>query len=350
MVSPLKQALETPNHWLLFSVAGTVLCFSTLALTAVSPILIFFSMIPMILSPSFLVVTTWRHGLRLGLMVTGASSLLLLILFEPPVAILFLAQFAVVGLVVGEGLRRKERPLPLIFAATLIPTVLTIAIGFAYLLHAQATLPEMLRQGADALRLALEENVKRFQLDPAELMQYQKNVEILINFLKRSFPALLFANALTIVCVNLLFSLHLSDRLGLDRSHVFSFKEISIPFHWVWGLIGSGLLYLLKIPYLKWVGLNVAMIYLLGYLIQGYAILAFYLDRTRLPGSDSLIPGLISERGLLRKIVSLDPAPTDMEKTKDRNLRLFVSSSSDSEGSLISVGCRITETPIRPDR
>lgn len=285
MVAPRRHIPETPARWLLFAVAGTVVCFSAFAFAEISPVLIFLSMIPMVLSPCFLVITTWKYGFRLGIAAAGASFLFLLALFPPPTALLFLVQFAAAGLILGEGLRRRTPPLPLLFTATLVPALLMIAAGAVYLLHASLTPAQLLEQGAETLRLAFAENVKRFQLDPEELMRYRHSVEILITFFKTSFPALLFINAFTMVFVNLLLSLRISGRFGLDRSHIPFLREASIPFHWVWALIVSGLLYLLKVPYLKWAGLNAAMVFLLGYLMQGFAILSFHLNRTRLPAA-----------------------------------------------------------------
>jgi uncharacterized protein YybS (DUF2232 family) len=290
MIKNLRQSLESPNQWLILATLGTTLSFSTLIFLEISPVLIFFTMIPMILSPCFLVVTTWRYGLKMGAAVTALSSICLLLLFHLPVFLLFLAQFAAIGIILGQGLRFRIPLIHLLFTASFVSTLLTLAVGALFLAHAPGTPAEMIQQGSEAARLAFEENAQRFQLDPEELMEYQKSVDTLTGFIKVSFPALLFINAFSIVYLNLLVPLALAGSLGLDRSHVPHLKDISIPFTWVWGLIVSGLLFLLNVPYLKWVGLNLTIIFLLAYLMQGYGILSFYLNRTRLP---RIVKGLI---------------------------------------------------------
>ncbi len=290
MITRIKQALELPNQWFVFATAGTVLLFSTFLLMEVAPILIFFSMIPMIFSPALLVITTWKYGLRMGTAVAGVVSLFLLMLFHLPVVIFFLTQFALIGILLGEGLRRKRPLLDLLFAISLVSTLLLVAAGATFLLHAPETPSEIMQKGSEILQLALEENARRFQLDSEEMLRYQQSAKSLLAFVKVTFPALLFINAFAIVYLNLLLPLRLSARLGFDRSHIPPLNEFILPFFWIWGLIISGMFYLLKVPYLKWAGLNVALIFLLAYLMQGYAILSFYLNRTRL---STILKGMI---------------------------------------------------------
>ncbi len=282
MMTRIKQALELPNQWFIFATAGTVLLFSTFLLMEVAPVLVFFSMIPMIFSPTLLVITTWKYGLRMGAAVAGATSLFLFMLFHLPVVIFFLMQFAVIGILLGEGLRRKNHLLGLLFTISLVATLLLMAAGGTFLLNVPETLTEIIQKGSETLQLVLEENARRFDLDPEEMLRYQQSANALLAFVKVSFPALLFINAFSIVYLNLLLPLRLSSRLGFDRSHIPPLNEFSVPLFWIWGLIVSGILYLLKVPYLKWAGLNVALVFLMAYLMQGYAILSFYLNRTRL--------------------------------------------------------------------
>lgn len=286
----MREILDTPKQWIFLAVLATTLLFSSFSLLAISRALILVALFPMLFSPLFLVWTTWRHGMRAGIMVAGISSCLVFILFQLPTTLLFLTQFAVVGLLLGEGLRRKASPMALLFYTSLASTLLFLAVGVTYLSGSGGNPMEILKQGTTTMEQTLEENARQLPLGPEERIYYRQGVQNLVAFVRRTFPALIFINAFSIVYLNLLLCLRFASRLGLDRSHIPPFSEISVPFEWVWGLIVSGMLYLLKVPYLKWAGLNVMLIFLLAYLVQGYAILSFFLNRSRIPG---IVKGLL---------------------------------------------------------
>jgi uncharacterized protein YybS (DUF2232 family) len=242
------------------------------------------------------------HAPRAGWAVAGVSAILVALLFNVPILFFFIIQFALVGVLVGEGLRKKTPVVPLLFVVPLVATLLILALGAAYYNASETTIAEMVKAGGDGIRLAVEENARKYQLDPEELMRYRKAVDDLITFVKVAFPALIFINVLSIVSLNLAFALPIADRLGLDRSHVPPLRELSIPPVWVWGLIISGFIFLLNVPYLKWPGLNAVLIFLMAYLIQGYSILSFFLKRTKLPG---IVIGIIYLLFLLHPVLIL---------------------------------------------
>ncbi len=283
MLAALKGTLDAPDRWLPVAVAGTTLFFSTFLLLQVSPTLILLSMVPMLLSPVFVLMATWRHGHRLGLFTSVLSGVFVLLLFNLSILVLFAVQFALVGVLLGEGLRKRVAPLPLLFATAFASTVLIVLVGAVYLSGAPGGLVAALQAGAETARAAFEAQARHYGFDPEELMRYQQAVSGLIRFVKGALPSLIFFNAFTVAYLNLVVSVRLSAPLGLDGSHVVPLREMAVPVPWVWGLILSGLLYLLNVPYLKWVGLNAGLIFLLAYLLQGYAILSFFLHRTRLP-------------------------------------------------------------------
>jgi len=238
----------------------------------------------------------------MGLTVAALSAGIILILFNPPVLLVFVTQFAVVGLLLGDGLRKRVSPLGLLYTTSLVSTLLVIAAGAVYFFYSGTDFSTFLAKGSEALQQAVQQNASRVQLTPEQKIQYEQGITRIIAFVKVGYPALLFMNAFSIVCLNLLVPVHLAERLGLDRSHVPPLEELTIPFGWVWGLILSGMLYLLKIPYLQWVGLNIALIFLLAYLIQGYGILTFFIQRTRLP---KIIKGIIYFSFLLQPSLML---------------------------------------------
>lgn len=284
MTTLLKAVLDSPNRWFGLAVTATFFLFSSVFLLQISPALIVLSMVPLLLSPFFLILTSWRYGSPMGWAAAGATSLLVAFLFNIPILLFFLLQVAMVGTLLGEGLRRRFPLVSLLFVVPLIVTLLSLAMGAVYYTQSGTAIVEFAQSGSEALRLAVEENARKFQLGPDELIRYQKAVENLMAFLKVAFPALIFINTFSIASLNLAIALGLANRFQLDRSHVPPLSLLSIPSNWIWGLIVSGFIYLLNVPYLKWVGLNVALFFLTGYLVQGYGILAFYLKRTRLPG------------------------------------------------------------------
>ncbi len=286
----LQKTFGFPRAWMPHAVLGTTLFFSAFLVVEVSPAFLFPAMLPMVLSPLFLVLTTWRYGPLMGLAVAALSAGLILLLFNLPVLLVFVTQFAVVGLLLGDGLRKKVPAVGLLYFTSLVSTLLMIAVGAVYLSHSGMDLSALLQKGSETLLQGVKENARQLQLTPAQMQQYERGVAGMIAFVKVAFPALIFMNAFSIVCLNLLFPLNWAEQLRLDRAHVPPLQELTIPFVWVWGLIVSGMLYLLKVPYLKWVGLNVALIFLLAYLVQGYGILAFFLHRTRLP---KIVKGMI---------------------------------------------------------
>ncbi|MCA9772065.1 MAG: DUF2232 domain-containing protein [Myxococcales bacterium] len=253
------------------------------------------------------VVTAWaaplpliycqaRLGLVAGLGVVVASSVALAGI-EPGLAWVYVLNFALAGFVIVEALRRRFG-----FALAMAAAVTAICLGNAANLAVESraagrTVGEWVgaeidrgyqlsrelfsaNEGDDA---AGEKAAPEPETDAAALAMAKSLV-------LRTVPAMMVWSAAAVVLANMLLARKLlAKRL---RTPLFEYGVLNrwrAPEVLVWGLIGSGgALALHQIVGSEWsaletAALNVLLVLILVYFLQGLAVAAFYLGRANLP-------------------------------------------------------------------
>ena len=241
--------------------------------------------IPLVVSPLPVLLTAWSGGTAWAAAVAAASALVTVLLANKVVALLFLVEFALPGLLAGWILARGRGWLVLLSVPAAV-SALCLLVGVAAFHAADPRGVEALVKEARAAVTAMaEENARSMGLDAVESVRYRRAMQAAVSWAGRLLPSLTLLHALSLLGLNLVLAIALARPLRLDRSALPPFGTLELPFATAWGLILSVVLYLLDPPFLGRAGLNAALVFLLAYLVQGFAVLSFLLGRTALPAA-----------------------------------------------------------------
>jgi uncharacterized protein YybS (DUF2232 family) len=216
------------------------------------------------------------------LLVLGLSTLSLALLLGSFQSTIFLAEYGVMALVLAEAIRRQWSIEKTILASTALPSVasgavlvlLISSIDFnlvALQQHFDEDLSQMLRQlwseGGEPSDDALHTYVQGV---------FGAVVQLL--------PALFMLSTAVGALLNYSAARLLWRRLGGQPAlPEMNFAQWKAPEVCVWVLIASGLGSFIPIPGLQIVGLNVLFLVSLVYLLQGLAVMVFFLNRASVP-------------------------------------------------------------------
>ncbi len=222
----------------------------------------------------------WRHVLWL----IGLQAGILLVIAPPP-SLLFMAQHGVVGLTLGAAIRLGYTASRTISWSVALP----IGIGALVLLFVSA----MTQQTPHAYLIHVFEQMADGlyqQLRQMEGLRDEETMAAVLEALPRTMAAVLPA----VCAINFLFPNVLNYLLA--RRYL-QHHEPPIPFapadtadwratdYLVWVFLASGGALFLPAPALKYIGLNVFLVTLAVYFMQGLAILVYWGRRLPLPSS-----------------------------------------------------------------
>jgi uncharacterized protein YybS (DUF2232 family) len=213
----------------------------------------------------------------LALTLTGALLVSLPASGESRALILLFLELATAGLVLGELMRRNLGPEGTLAAGTL--GVLLTTTGL-FLLHAA-----ILQVSPAALAEAyLKQMTAEVETNLAALgYGAGAEIETALTGLTRLLPAVLALSVAAVVGLNLALARRLLAALGEELPAWPSFRLWRAPEPLVWVLIAAGLLLVISFWPARLVGLNLLALVVVAYFIQGLAIVAFYLERLRVP-------------------------------------------------------------------
>jgi len=236
-----------------------------------------------LLSPLPFVLLRLRHGLPALAVALALTALALAGLSSGVHGIVFLLEFGLPATLLAEGLRRGSRPE---LVVTAVAALLTLGgMGALVLMSEEWTQPlTPVRRHVEALLTDMEALTARIGLPGEGPFPLYGSSPRLRSFLLMAFPGLFFAGSL----------LTTSGYLWLVRFLALRWPSVlqgllAGPFRWqlpeplVWVFIAGGALYLMPLRWLQAVGLNVLIILVGLYFLQGLSIAAFLFARFHLP-------------------------------------------------------------------
>ena len=222
----------------------------------------------------------WRHVLWL----IGLQAGILLVIGALP-SMLLLAQHSIVGLTLGATMRLGYTASRTISWSVALP----IGIGSVVLLVVSA----MAQQTPHAYLIAMFQEMADALYDQLLQMEGLRDEEAMATALE-ALPRTMFAVLPAVCAVNFLFpnvlNYLLARRYLRHRKPPISFVPAVIV-EWratdylVWVFLGSGVALFLPAPTLNYIGLNVFLVTLAIYFIQGLAIAVFWGRRMPLPSA-----------------------------------------------------------------
>jgi len=184
------------------------------------------------------------------------------------------------GALMGYGFRRQCSTEKIVGLSSLF--VIGMA-GLFVLLAFTETKGEIVRLIEQDLRGAISAALKQVGSSSPETRELESKLLDTVPLIVRIMPGVLMACTLGICWLNLLVSLRYCRAAAnefCDREKLILWKA---PERIVWFVIASGLILLLPVGDLKLAAINLLIVTGTIYFLQGVAIVAFYLERWKLP-------------------------------------------------------------------
>ncbi len=197
---------------------------------------------------------------------------------EPAIALLYLFQAGLLSLLLAEFLRRGEGSSRSIAGAVAGVTILAIIAAALYVVGSGVDLNGVVRSGISASIAQTSALYQKGGFSPEELSAVQEALKQSGILVGTIYPALLLLLMVAVAGVNLSLLRKNAGRL-LRPPELGSFCSYRTPEPLVWLVIASGFCLLLDHPLLFQGALNILIVTLGLYFIQGLAIIATFFGR-----------------------------------------------------------------------
>jgi len=224
-----------------------------------------------------------RHGLKWSVLATVVSGIILSMLVTPMQALTLVLGFGLLGIVLGEALKRDLSIGKIIWLGASASLLSKILLFFAatFLLGVNS-----FTENFTMLQKSMEQALaiyKDMGMDKAQLEMMKESLSNIMDLMKIIFPALLVIASIIDTFLNYILSQLILKRLGYPAKKVPPFSEWRLPRWVVWGFI-TGIIFLIagqhyKIEGLTTIGLNLQYFSSMLFLIQGFSVVTFYLKK-----------------------------------------------------------------------
>jgi uncharacterized protein YybS (DUF2232 family) len=236
-----------------------------------------------VLTPSPISLAVIRRGFPGAWAVAGCAALagsIILYLLEMRGNIPYLVALIGMGIVMGYGFRRQWSTEKIVGLSSLF--VIGMACLFAVLAFVE-TKGEMVRLIEQDLRDAISVTLKQLGVSSVENSEVENNLLESVPLVVRIIPGVLVSCAVGISWLNMLIARRYC-RAATAGMCVFERLTLwKTPEFLVWFVIAGGLMVLLPVGDLKLPGINLLIVMGTLYFFQGFAIVAFYFERWKMP-------------------------------------------------------------------
>jgi uncharacterized protein YybS (DUF2232 family) len=236
-----------------------------------------------LLSPVPFVLLRLRHGFLAMVLALALTSLAVTGLSSPGEAVVFLLEFGLPAMLLAEALRRGSRPELAVMA---VAVLLTLGGLTALVLASDAWRQPLsaVSQHVERLLADMEAFTARLGLSADGGAPLAGTGAKLRTFLLMAFPGMFFAGSLLTAAGYVFLARALMRRWSAQLGGVNPEPvRWELPELLVWVFIGAGVSYLTGLPWLQAVGLNVLIVLIGLYFLQGLSIAAFLFQRYHLP-------------------------------------------------------------------
>ncbi len=232
-------------------------------------------------APTVLAIVKW--GLPSALIVpgcAGAVGSLALYLLDLSPSIPYLLALLGLGVLMGIGLRRQWP----VEKVVLFPSLIVIGMGGLLLVFALiATKGELVRLVEQDLTGAITATLKQLGTASTETGEFEAKLLETVPLIVRTIPGILISCTLGIAWLNLLIARRYCRVSGFESCSREKLTLWKAPEFIVWFVIAGGLMLLLPFTGFKLPAINLLIVLGTIYFLQGLAVVAFYLERLRIP-------------------------------------------------------------------
>ncbi|NLN17077.1 MAG: YybS family protein [Firmicutes bacterium] len=233
--------------------------------------------------PVPLIILVYRHGLRLGILVTVVSAILAGLLIDIMTMVVLLLVLGLVGISIGGALREQLPPqnvFALGVAASL--TAYALLLFFSQTLF-QVNVVDLLM---DSFRHSIDQVTalySRMGMSEEQLGEAVSMLENLMNLSRMVMPVTFLLSAILLAFVNYWLARSILGRLGSKIAWFPPFRYWRFPWHLAWGyILGLGLPLITSEGFWIAVAANLQFFFTYVFMVQGLAILWFFFDEFRL--------------------------------------------------------------------
>ena len=218
-----------------------------------------------------------KSGKSAGLAIVLITTALLAMTAEPLVPLLYLAQSGLISLTLpfflGKGWGAARA---IAFSVGTVSVVLLLAAAIFWLVRGTDPHTAILK-GIGASISQTTAIYEKSGLKGDELQALQQGVKEAGDLIARIYPALTLVGLAAIAGLNLLALQRLAARLG-SLPTIGDFRKFKNPDHLIWFLIAAGFALLLKDIYVLSAAMNVLVVTVSLYFLQGLAIVIHFFD------------------------------------------------------------------------
>ena len=237
-----------------------------------------------VLIPVPLIFVYINFGRRPGLVLLALVFVVLLTLMGPRQAILFLTEYAVLAGVMAEAIRFRLSFDKCISFSALVSAVLSIVLLLFVFTDREATLLEFFQKQIDGHFAQSIESLKAIGDKSEEIKVVQDFADKASGLLAQAYPSFIVLGAFVTALINYYATRFLWRRIyGYGMFHEARFSGWVIPDQVIWVLIGSSAVFLLADNALGSIGINLLLMTLVAYFIQGMAITIYFLESRNVP-------------------------------------------------------------------
>ncbi|MBI4385098.1 MAG: DUF2232 domain-containing protein [Nitrospinae bacterium] len=237
-----------------------------------------------LITPSPLVLVNLQRGRLTGLLGIAGMFVLVLAAMGPKAAVIFAAEYGVLSAAMAESIRFQFPMEKSVFYSALASASLSLLTLFLLFADREATLPELFqKQVREHMEQSLE-TLKSMGKDKAELDAMRTAAEKVAGAFAVSYPAFIAVGNLMCAAVNFVLVQGLWRRMYGDSAFFpRRFSAMVLPDQAIWPLIVSAGTLFAGGDELYAAGLNVFVVMLAVYFLQGLAIVVHVLETKTVP-------------------------------------------------------------------
>jgi uncharacterized protein YybS (DUF2232 family) len=230
-----------------------------------------------------LILITLGNGFKIGLLAFGLIAALVVPLSHGHYNLPYLVEYGLVAIIMAQALRYKVSFNKII----ILCAVVSGAIALIYLAINPPLGADSLAEVPSRLIAQMRADMGRFAsqggMDPRQLRGMGQLTAVIEAVLSRAFPALILSGAAMGALLNYLAAKKISRGFtGLGSLNPRTLSTWSAPEYCVWFFILGGLMTIIPLGYTRTIGLNVVVVMLVIYFLQGLAITSFFFQKWEL--------------------------------------------------------------------
>lgn len=240
--------------------------------------------------PIPLAIVVYRHGAKTGIVTNGTAAIAAALLLSSVLVPLQLIISGLLGFVLGLALRERFGFVSVLVAGTGAWILSTLLLVFSYVWILDVDIIGLYLETWERTAERMLETWTSLGVSSELLRQYEQDLAWFPDAVRLALPALLVLAGVLMTYITLYFLRHVLRRMGHKDAVPWSppFRYWRLPRYYVWVFVATRLLaFSLSLVwdhhYLSMASVNLELVFIYGFFIQGLAVTWFYFDNWKVP-------------------------------------------------------------------